>query len=825
MSKKNRRYKSPSVHSQHPKGTAKSTADEIVADAAVVDTPKNKKPIKGETPHGKSKTESSDFYYFDPEKRGLWPGQLWQSGQRPFNLVPRDWRKELPHLFAVFMAVLLLYAYTTPRLVTLEDDGLFISNLHFFGVAHPPGYPAHTFFGGLFYHLLPFGTPAFKGHFFSGFVGAIACSALYAIVAMIVRGRVFAYMAGLAYAFSDTFWSQAIIAEVYTLNSMIFFVVMALCLHYAGHSGRSGRSHRQVFIALTFIYGIGMANHYPLLGLGSIGLGMIVLSQIGNILPRIPLGVFCVLASSAPLYVWMVWRSGYQPNDNPANFYGPIGLLGMNEKEKVVDFDFYFLRSGYSGVDKQAGVGLDDKLAFSEALGYDFLWQFTPLGFIFVVLGFCAMARSRYHWLWLSLTVSWFMSSVLLIYLLDFKAEFIWMAAFRVYHLLAFGIMAIWMAVGAAWFIDHLRFMSEFTRRQCGGFILVSIILFTATTYWPKNNRRDYNWAHNLAMAKLNSVEKDAVLFTFDDLDLPVGYLHFVENQRPDLKVYNDQALVYGDRLYSPLVPDKTPPHAPQVRSKQHILRKFIEKNDRPLYYHAGRQSLYSHPRYGSDFMGFFRRVNRDGAFERIILSDYLRLWLSDNLIDHNTIADLWTRQQQFSTVAQLANAVQLASFNGLELNDEWGEVIDRVLERNVLARLSSNSQKINFGKIDEETMERELAWMKSFKLDQEPLLGRQMRALFFWQKAFFARHLKDESVSLEGTLKQGYAENPTDKGNPATQELVNFYEQEERHCDFVNVLESVFPKAEDIPKNTLPALRQARRKGNCAVTEKPEES
>ena len=69
--------------------------------------------------------------------------------------------------------VLFLYAYTTPRLVGLEDDGLFISNLHFFGVAHPPGYPIHTFLGGIFYHLLPFGTPAFKGHFFSGFVGAI----------------------------------------------------------------------------------------------------------------------------------------------------------------------------------------------------------------------------------------------------------------------------------------------------------------------------------------------------------------------------------------------------------------------------------------------------------------------------------------------------------------------------------------------------------------------------------------------------------------------------------------------------------------------------
>ena len=226
---------------------------------------------------------------------------------------------------------------------------------------------------------------------------------------------------------------------------------------------------------------------------------------------------------------------------------------------------FYVLRKGYSGVDKQAGVGWDDKLVFFESLVNDMVWQFTPLGFAFVVLGFIAMSRSRYNWLWLSLTVSWFMSSLLLVILLDFKAEFIWLSAFRVYHLLAFGIMAIWLALGAAWFIDLLRsFMSLLTRRNLGFMIAASVVGLSVAAHWEINNRRDYRWAHDLAVAKLNSVEANSVLFTFDDLDLPVGYLHFVEGLRPDLKVYNDQGLVYGDRLYSPLIPDKSPPGSPE---------------------------------------------------------------------------------------------------------------------------------------------------------------------------------------------------------------------------------------------------------------------
>lgn len=749
------------------------------------------------------------------------------AAMQPYQLVQRDWRQELPHLLAVFLVVLLLYGYTAPRLVTLEDDGLFIANLHHFGVAHPPGYPLHTFLGGIFYQLLlgldeiwqvvsaqPLSSPAFKGHFFSGFAGAVACSAIYAIVAMLVRGRVFAYLGGLAYGFSDTFWSQAIIAEVYTLNSMLFFIVMALCLRYAGQAGRSGIRHRQLFMVLTFVYGLGVANHYPLLGLGSIGLGLMVLSQISNILPRAVMGVGCLLAGAVPFYVWMVWRSGYNVAANPANFYGPIGLLGLNEKEKVVDFSFYFLRSGYTGVDKQADVGLEDKLVFAQSLADDMLWQFTPLGFVFVVWGFVAMARSRFSWLWLSLLVSWFMSSVLLLYLLDFRAEYIWLAAFRVYPITAYGIMSIWLAVGAAAAADKLRFM-PFVQKQAKMVVLVMVIGLSAIAHWEKNNRRDYKWAHDLAVARLDTVEENAILFTFDDLDVPMGYLHFVEGRRPDLKIYNDQGLVYGDRPYSPLTPDHGVPGSSAQTGKSDILRSIIEQSSRPVYYHAARLDLFRHPHYGSDFLGFFRRVNRSGPEERIILPDHLRLWLDKNADARGKITDLWTRQQHAIIVSQLINGIELASYNGLNLSEEWQEVIQRALSSNPMARLYSNTQRLQIGHMDEPIMRRELAWMKEFNPVDEPLLGRQLRSLFYWEKAVLSSRTGDDSVDYEATLLQGLAADSA-TSNPVVSELLNFYKRQQRFCDFVKLIGKVYPQAADIPQRLLPELRQARISGNC---------
>ncbi len=706
------------------------------------------------------------------------------------------------------MAVL-LYGLTAPHLVTLEDDGLFISNLHFFGVAHPPGYPIHTLLGSIFYHLLPFGEPAFKGHLFSGVAGAGACAAIYAIVAMLTRGRVFAYLGGLGYAASDTFWSQAIIAEVYTLNAMFFFAVMALCLRYAGHIGRSGGAHRRLFMAITFIYGLGAANHYPLLGLGSIGLGLLVLSQIGNILPRVLLGIAGVFAGAFPAYMIMVWRSGYEPQNNPANFYGPIGFLGLNEKEKVVDFSFYFLRSGYSGVDKQSGVGWEDKLTFAGALSSDMLWQFTPLGFAFAALGCVVMARSRYKWLWLSMAVSWLMTSFLMVYLLDFKAEYIWLAAFRVYHLLAFGIMAVWLALGAAWTVDRLRGYFPRAARFGGLAILVAVVGLSLAAHWHKNNRRDYRWAHDLAKVKLSGVEPNAVLFTFDDLDLPVGYLHFVEGERPDLTVYNDQALVYGRRLYTPLMPDHPPQNNPNAISKSEILREFVRRTDRPIYYHAARENLYANPQNGSDFVGFYRRVNRDGPEARIILSDYIKEWLGENIPLHGNIIDLWTRQQHYIIVAQMVNAVQLASFNGLELDAEWRNLIADALDKNPLARISSNGQSIQYGRMSEDDIRRELEWMSGFNPDDDPLLGRQLRAVFYWQKAHFTRQL-NPGETAEDIMLQAKEEDPV-PGNRAAGELLILYQQQARYCELTALAAEIYPDDKGLPREFIPIVRAAR--------------
>src|SRR5436309_14836668 len=141
----------------------------------------------------------------------IWPDVSWVS-------LKEQW----PHLVVVFVALFSLYAYSAPRTVALEDDGLFIMSSYFLGIDHPPGYPLHTLLGKLF-TLLPVGSIAFRVHLLSAFLGALTCVVMWLVVRSLIPNAASAYTGAVLYGLSATFWSQATIAETYTLNTFFFF--------------------------------------------------------------------------------------------------------------------------------------------------------------------------------------------------------------------------------------------------------------------------------------------------------------------------------------------------------------------------------------------------------------------------------------------------------------------------------------------------------------------------------------------------------------------------------------------------------------------------
>ena len=697
-----------------------------------------------------------------------------------------QWRDELAPAFAVFCFALALFGLTAPREVALEDDGLFLMILEHFGVGHPPGYPLYTLLGSPFFHLLPdFLSPAYRGHMFSGFAGAVSCVALYLIIAMLVNSRACAVAAAMAYAASEAFWSQAIIAEVYTLNTAMYFIVLALCMRFASNTDIKNRQ-RGLYMLIAFTYALSLTNHWPLIGLASATLLLLVIAQWRSLLVNLPLGAALFILGLLP-YAWFVWRS-HTPV--ALNFYGPI-----TDMEQLW---FYITRSGYSGVDKQAGVGLDDKLAFTRFFIERMLLQITPLGFGVAAAGWVAMLLSARHmWLALALLVGMVTSGPMLIVMLDFKAEFIWFSAFRVYFLPFYGLMLICFGYGLAWIASWVarRWQAQRGAQLLGAGLGAAVVVLSLGWHWRQNDRSDYTWGRDLAMYKLHTVDPNAHLFTFDDLDLPVGHMQLVEGVRPDIRVYNDQGLVFGLRLYSPFTTDQ---------DKTRILTKFIREQPDPVFYHPYRENLFNSIQLGSDFLGFWRRNNADNDQQRVILSDNLLYWMQSNIEKANNITDRWTRQQAASVISTLITAIRQAADNGFVLDERWQEVMDQAYESNELVRLFLMWSAISQG-VDEERAREELAWLNNVQENPEDFLfdNANLADLYTVEVVLYQQHesLIPEGKTLDDMTEETLLEALDLAFKPEIYiNLANFYRGQQRQARALKLLSDEYPQISQAP-------------------------
>ena len=296
------------------------------------------------------------------------------------------------------------------------------------GISHPPGYPIHALLGKLF-TALPVGTVAFRVNLLSAVLGAGTCSIIWWIMRLLAAGPASAYAAALAYGVSRVFWSQAIIAEVYSLNTFLFFLLLALCLR-----ARDRASPRRLG-ALGLVFGLSLANHWPLILLSVPGLLILLRSRLKEIARHLPLILAGMIVGLLP-YVCMVLRSWMSPE---ISFHGPL-----DSWTRVREF---ISRASYSEADSSPIAGWNDKLRFLGFLGGQAAGQFTALGAA-AAAGGCLLQWRRWPAaLGLALTWCLLATSVGLLLLLDWDFEFLTRATFQVYPLIPYGVMALWLGL------------------------------------------------------------------------------------------------------------------------------------------------------------------------------------------------------------------------------------------------------------------------------------------------------------------------------------------------------------------------------------------
>ena len=275
------------------------------------------------------------------------------------------------------------------------------------GVGHPTGYPTYMMLTHLFTYL-PVGDLAYRVNLASAVYGVAAVAAVYAAGLLLSRRVVAAAAGALAFGFSEAFWSQAVIAEVYTLNAL--FVALVLCSLLLWRERREDR----VLLLAAFFIGLSLTHHLSsgllvpgglifvaLVERGVFSKGRLLLAGIGSFaLGLLPLLYLPVRASmGAPLneadpstpgrFLNLVTGGSFLAESSEAGrqcvpsalaLEGPAAKLAAFGRETLVQFPLAFLLVGALGAaylllrDRAAAALLGVVFFGSFAHGFAYLW-------------------------------------------------------------------------------------------------------------------------------------------------------------------------------------------------------------------------------------------------------------------------------------------------------------------------------------------------------------------------------------------------------------------------------------------------------------------
>lgn len=156
------------------------------------------------------------------------------DGVRPVAYRAWSWIGDLLLAAGCFLLSLALYLQAlAPSVATLFDDSLeFPLASYRLAIIHPTGYPLYTLLGKLF-TLVSWGNAAWAVNLLSAVAGALAVALVYLVARELAARRLPALLGAVALAVSPVFWSQAVVAEVYTLHSVFVAALLWLVLRWA----------------------------------------------------------------------------------------------------------------------------------------------------------------------------------------------------------------------------------------------------------------------------------------------------------------------------------------------------------------------------------------------------------------------------------------------------------------------------------------------------------------------------------------------------------------------------------------------------------------
>jgi hypothetical protein len=499
-----------------------------------------------------------------------------------------------------FLFSLVLYVKTMAASASFWDAGEFIAAAYTLGIPHSPGTPLYVLVGRVFTLLpLPFFSIAERVNLLSAFCGALGVFFIYILTirfldyvsgkSVTLTDTVIKITGGLVAALfitvSDTYWNNAIEAEVYAMStalmgfmtwlvfkwgddpkhprsaSLVYLIFYLLAMSVGFHLGTvlaftgiflfiyltKDKPFSNVefivaclcvaiFVADATLYRNGQFTLYILIAYAAVILWMYSRKQ------RMPLIVTLLFVLGVSVHLYLKIRSAHNPAIDEVDPETWRSLYAVLRREQYPPMNALARKAGFFfQITHFSGYFQNQFQMASAYIGKLNIGAILPLA-----LGIWGMADqfSRHKKTFIMLFATFVVVSLGLVIFLNFSDAEVRERDY--FYSPAFFYFAIYIGIGAASLLTEIK--NLLTKRRAAvmpvlvvsSVVLLALPLFTLNHYYFSHDRSNNYLCPVYARNMLMGLDKDGIVFTNGDNDtFPLWYIQDVEGYRKDVKVIN----------------------------------------------------------------------------------------------------------------------------------------------------------------------------------------------------------------------------------------------------------------------------------------------
>lgn len=453
--------------------------------------------------------------------------------------------------------VLAVYMLTLSPTINSFDSAEFITGAYTLGIIHAPGYPLYLMLAHVV-TLIPFVSAPLAVNFLSALLSVSSVVFVFMLSYFLTRSHVWSSTSALILAFSNLFWSRSLIAEVYPLNSL--FVILLFFLYVL--VARTGS--RKFLFVFAFVAGLSFTHHTSVILIVP-WLFLFLLFKRNITFPGlVPVALLFLLPLS--IYAYFPFRSAANPPlDYMRDYFGFVDLKSLQ--------GILWFVSGNMFQSEIWGRPFGETTSQLLRLVGDLWLNYFGAGFFLAFLG-----------LWHSLKMK---KDEGIPTLLAILSVLIFFSAYDVVDnremiIPAMVLLAPYISVGGLQLQEKWKVSSS---PDWPIFFLIAIAGTMMIANWSSVDRHNDRLAYDYSTAVLAEVEPNSLIITQWTAATPLEYLLIVEQQRPDVSIFDRGLFSLGIRARYVACLEKTN-QALCAYSFDEALQSYIDQQlpERPVY-------------------------------------------------------------------------------------------------------------------------------------------------------------------------------------------------------------------------------------------------